>query len=70
MGSIRVWVCLSVLFVAEEGEGQRCAAQTERCNKARRHREGRPPPPHAASAEELAAHENFMKQLFDPIWKS
>ena len=30
----------------------------------------RQPRAHAASTEELAAHESFMKQLSDPIWKS
>ena len=30
----------------------------------------RQPRVHAASTEELAAHESFMKQLSDPIWKS
>ena len=30
----------------------------------------RQPRPHAATTEELEAHEGFMKQLLDPIWKS
>jgi DNA polymerase-3 subunit epsilon len=33
-----------------------------------RHREARPPRPHAPSAEELAAHVAFLEQLTDPIW--
>ena len=33
-----------------------------------RHREIRPPRPHAPSAEELAAHRAFLEQLTDPIW--
>jgi DNA polymerase-3 subunit epsilon len=33
-----------------------------------RHRETRPPRPHAPSAEELAAHAAFLEQLTSPIW--
>ena len=32
-------------------------------------RDHRPPRPHAASAEELAAHETFLTQLKNPLWK-
>ena len=34
-----------------------------------RPREFRAPRPHAPSAEELAAHESFLAQLKDPLWK-
>ena len=36
----------------------------------KRKRSVRQPRPHAATAEELEAHESFMKQILDPIWKS
>ncbi|MDP6952129.1 MAG: DNA polymerase III subunit epsilon, partial [Alphaproteobacteria bacterium] len=32
-------------------------------------REPRPPRPHAASAEELAAHEAFIESLENPVWR-
>jgi DNA polymerase-3 subunit epsilon len=32
-------------------------------------REVRPPRPHAPTADELAAHEAFLEQLSEPIWK-
>lgn len=32
------------------------------------HRQARPPRPHAASAEELAAHAAFLEKLKDPLW--
>lgn len=39
------------------------AAESERA------REARPPRPHAASAEEIAAHERFLETVTEPIWR-
>ena len=39
-------------------------------NQAKIDRPFREPRPHAASAEELATHEEFVKKLKDPVWQS
>ncbi|HYD31828.1 MAG TPA: DNA polymerase III subunit epsilon, partial [Azospirillaceae bacterium] len=44
------------------------ASEAERRAAARIQRVARPPRPHAASPEELAAHEELLKKLKNPLW--
>ncbi len=64
-------VYLELIGGRQPGLGLAPAAATAApAARARRERPVRPPRPHAASPEELAAHEAFLARITDPIWRA
>ncbi|MDR3439611.1 DNA polymerase III subunit epsilon [Telmatospirillum sp.] len=63
-------VYLELIGGREPGLALATAAKTGVTNQAaRRERQPRPPRPHSPSESELAAHEAFIAQIKDPLWR-